>query len=149
MWVNHLLVVEDQALLRQALCAYLAKALGTTIGEAGSGTEALAQLRRAPWDVVLLDIGLGDISGVDVLKAAKAEQSCLAVIMLTLFNEAAVVRRCFRLGAAGFVTKDDFARDVLTAIQAAQAGRCFISPGVRLAQVRTEGLVRLVPSERL
>src|SRR5687767_11174787 len=125
-------------LFRESLCAFLGNTLPARVVGAGSGKEALSLLRHHAWEVLLLDIELGDMSGLDILRHGLAMQRSLSVIMLSLRNDPATVRACFADGAMGYVTKEDASVDVMSALAAARAGKRFISPRAAAALTQSQ-----------
>jgi DNA-binding NarL/FixJ family response regulator len=99
------LIVDDEAHVRVLLGALL-KQLGVkTTWEAADGTAGIAQAALHSPDVVLLDINLPEISGLDVLSRLKAEHPAIPVIMVSAQNTVRTVARANELGAAGYVVK--------------------------------------------
>jgi DNA-binding response OmpR family regulator len=122
---RHVLVVDDDRALRHAITALL-QAAGYHTDQAGDGPEALDKLRRQPVDLMLLDIGLPGMSGLDVLAHAREAQSPPRVVMMTADDTPEALLRSFRGQAHGFVRKPfpparivDIANDVLRASAAA------------------------------
>jgi two-component system, NarL family, invasion response regulator UvrY len=115
-------LVDDSHFLRERLKHLLADEPGILVtGEASSGRDALAQVTRQHFDLVLLDISLPDLTGFDVLLQIKQIQPALPVLMLTTHSEPQYVARALRLGAAGYVTKDQINEKLIAAIRAAAA----------------------------
>jgi putative two-component system response regulator len=102
--VGNVLVVDDEPELRSALRRILVTA-GHSVLEARSASEALAALSQSRLDVVVLDLGLPDGSGFDVLKAVKASGSATSVLVFTASNASEDMHEALRLGAAGYVRK--------------------------------------------
>src|SRR4051812_35158090 len=98
--VGNVLVVDDEPELRSALRRILVTA-GHSVLEARSASEALAALSQSRLDVVVLDLGLPDGSGFDVLKAVKASGSATSVLVFTASNASEDMHEALRLGAAG------------------------------------------------
>lgn len=113
-----ILICDDHALIREGLKRVLldsGKASG--VGEAASAEEVIAAVRRASWDIVILDINLGGRSGLDVLKELKAEFPRLPVLMLSTYPEEQFALRVFRSGANGYLNKNLATSDLLEAIR--------------------------------
>jgi DNA-binding response OmpR family regulator len=118
---RHVLVVDDDRALRHAITALL-QAAGYRTDQAGDGPEALDKLRRQPVDLMLLDIGLPGMSGLDVLAHARAAQSPPRVVMMTADDTPEALLQSFRGQAHWFVRKPfppakmvDVVNDVLRA----------------------------------
>ena len=75
-------------------------------GEAGTGPEAVKLARQQPWDVAVVDLSLGDASGLEVLKELKQARPKLPIMILSKHSEEQYARRSFKDCAAGYITKD-------------------------------------------
>lgn len=119
------LLVDDHPVVRSGLRAMLgASPVIMIIGEAGTATEALRQVRESAPDVVLCDLRLGDgPDGVAVTSAIRAEPDPPAVIILTTYDHDRDILRAVEAGAAGYLLKDATAADIAAAVQAAVTGR--------------------------
>jgi len=145
-----ILLVDDHALVRAGVRALL----GTierfaVVGEAGSGAEALELLARLDPDILLVDIGLKDINGLE-LTALIAERAPRArVLILSMYDNREYVSTSLRVGAAGYVLKDAPSEEIIAAVEALAVGGRFYSRAiaVRLGEDGTrEG--ELTPRER-
>jgi DNA-binding NarL/FixJ family response regulator len=129
--VIRVLVVENEALVRQGLTRVLA--LDPTIevvGEARDGNEGLAMIAdRAP-DVVLLDVRMPGLSGLDVLRALDRSGRKVPCLLLTTFDDPEVALAGIRAGAKGFLLKDVSFEVLTAAIRAVAAGGSFVRPAV-------------------
>lgn len=123
----NILLVDDHAILRAGLCKILKDDLNADIGEAADAAEALAQLKRQNWDIILLDISLPGRSGLDVLPELHSMQPNARIIVLSSFDDYQFAVRALRDGALAFLTKDRAARELLQAIQTVSLGRRFIT----------------------
>ncbi len=116
--MKRILIVDDHAVLREGVKRLFDRQAGTTsFGEASSGHEALRLAREEEWDIVVLDLSLGDRSGLEVLKALKQMRPQLPVLILSMHTEVPFARRAFKAGAAGYVTKDSSRAELMRAIQ--------------------------------
>jgi two-component system invasion response regulator UvrY len=123
-----ILTVDDHAVVRDGIKRIFdARDESTEFGEAGSAEEAIARVRDANWDVVVLDITLGDHSGIDVLKDLRAIRPKLPVLVLSMHSEAQFARRAFRAGAAGYITKDTLPDELARAILRVAGGGKYVS----------------------
>ncbi len=145
------LVADDHALVR----AGLKHILGQTgeisvVGEACDGQEVMAEARKTPCDVVLLDIGMPGRSGLDVLKQLRAEHPSVAVLMLTMYPEEQYAVRALRAGAAGYITKDSAPDELVSAVRKVASGGRYVS--MRTAEslaFEVQGRFRQAPHEAL
>lgn len=122
------LVADDHSIVRQGLARILAgdPELGVS-GEAGSGPEALDLARRGCFDVVVLDISLPGMGGLDVLKQLRVEKPGLPVLMLSIHPEEQYAIRALRAGASGYLTKGSAPEELVTAIKTLAAGERYIT----------------------
>lgn len=101
------------------------------IWEAGSGGEALEIARRSPPDVMLLDISLGDMSGIEVTNQLTVDRPGVKVIALSTYNQKRFVLEMLKAGACGYVCKID-ANDIVEAIRAVARGERYLSREITL-----------------
>src|SRR5438128_775703 len=103
----HILIVDDHAVVRDGVKRLVDEQLGAAVfGEASTAQEALQLVRQAHWDVVVLDIALGERNGLEVLKELQQLHPKLPVLILSMHAEDQYARRAFKAGAAGYITKD-------------------------------------------
>jgi len=103
--MTRMLIVDDHEVLRDGVKRVFEKQPGMpTFGEASTVNEALRLVREQDWDVVVLDISLGDRSGLEALKELKQIRPQLPVLVLSMHSEGQFARRAFKAGAAGYVT---------------------------------------------
>jgi DNA-binding NarL/FixJ family response regulator len=145
------LIVDDHAIVRSGVKNIVDQSGGPAVyGEASTAKDALNLVQTQVWDLVILDISLGETSGIDVLKHIKHIRPTLPVLILTMHPEQQYARRAFKCGAAGYVTKDSSATELQQAIQRVLAGRRYVSPSLAEALVvDLEGGVLRQPHERL
>lgn len=124
-------IVDDHALVRAGLRQFFADEVDLRVtAEAASGREALDIVRKGDVDVVLLDIGMPDVSGVDALAATRARAPELPVLILSGYAEAHYATTLLRLGASGYLNKDCDPEDIVRAVRTVARGRKFITPAV-------------------
>src|SRR5437867_4638819 len=127
----HLLIVDDHAVVRDGVKRLVDEQLGAAVfGEASTAQEALQLVRQAHWDVVVLDIALGERNGLEVLKELQPLRPKLPVLILTMHAEEQYARRAFKAGAAGYVTKDSSRAELLNAINKVMEGGKYVSPAL-------------------
>lgn len=122
-----ILLIDDHAILRAGLRRLLTDDLAAEVGEAADADEALVQLEREAWDVVLLDISLPGRSGLDLLPAIRSAYPAVRVIVLSSFGDQQFAVRALRDGAVAFLTKERAARELFDAIRTVMSGRRFIT----------------------
>ena len=128
--MSRLYIVDDQLLLRDGLHALLEGAGHTVVGEGAEPTQVVAEAQQRQAEVMLLDLGLGERSGFEVLQELKRRGSSVRAIIVTMSSQPRHVAEAVRLGAAGYVLKDSGAAELLQAIDAVTAGRRFFGPQV-------------------
>ncbi len=132
-------VVDDHQLVRMGLKQIIeAQSDFTWAGEAKTGREALALLRSAVCDVLLLDLSLPDMSGLDVLRQIKSHHEAVATLVLSAYPEKQYGLNVLRAGASGFVSKTADDAELCRAIRAAVRGGRYVSP--ELAEVLVSGM---------
>jgi DNA-binding NarL/FixJ family response regulator len=125
------LLVDDHVLVRDGLAVLLAGIGGFDIvGEAGTGEEALKQAQLLRPDVVLMDVRLPDIDGVEATRRIRAALPGTAVLMLTMYDDDATVFAAMQAGAQGYLLKDAEPDDVAGGIRAVTSGQAIFGPGV-------------------
>lgn len=123
-----ILICDDHKIVRDGLRQILQQLQDVTlIGEAASGNEALTSLKSATFDIVLLDISLPDMNGLEVLQALKAKWPLTNVLLLSMHPQEQYAIRALRLGASGYLTKDTASEELLLAVKRISAGGKYIS----------------------
>ena len=124
----NILLVDDHAVVRQGLKSTLKEAFPTAaFGEASTANEALQQVRRGKWNIVVLDIGLPGRDGMEALKDIKQERAQLPVIMLSMYPEDQFAVRVLKAGAAGYMNKEAAANELVDAVRCVLAGERYVS----------------------
>ncbi|HEV8107646.1 MAG TPA: response regulator transcription factor [Burkholderiales bacterium] len=124
-------VVEDQRMMRELLAAVLTKEPGiSVVGQAASGAQAIRMVRECAPNVVLLDVGLSDMSGIAVARVLRQAGDAVKLIALSVHSEPRVVDRMLRAGAMGYVLKSAATYEIIEAIRAVADGKVYLSPAV-------------------
>ena len=135
---TRILLVEDQTLVREGLRSLLAFAKDLEVaGEAGDGEEALFAIPRIRPDVVLLDIRLPKKNGLEVLQELSRAGALPPTIILTTFDDDALLFEALRAGARGFLLKDVTFEQLTSAIRQVAAGGRLIQPAVTERAIRS------------
>jgi two-component system NarL family response regulator len=132
-----ILIVDDHPVVRAGLTSMLGtQAELEVIGSASSGEEALAKLRQVEPDVLLLDLRMHGMSGVDTLMAMKRSAHDVRVIILTSFETDEDIYRAVQAGAHGYLLKDTSLKEMVEAIRTVHAGKRYIPRDIaaRLAE---------------
>jgi len=149
-------LVDDHRMVREALREVLTRVPDIeVVGEAGSGQEALDAAARCQPDVLVLDISLPDINGIEVATRLRDGGQAVKVVALSQFADKRFVTAMLRAGALGYVTKSAAGTELVLAIRAVAAGHGYFSPEIAgaLALDMREGTPeghaeRLAPRER-
>ena len=124
---RRVLIADDQD---QALTAVTALLLGDSfdvIGQVSDGRAALERTLKLQPDLVVLDISMPLMNGIEVAKELRRRASSAKIVFLTVHEEPDILANCFAAGALGYVVKTFMARDLIPAIEEALAGRVFVS----------------------
>lgn len=128
---HRIMIVDDHEVVRLGLRAILERyPQFEIVAEAGSGAEALREVRETQPDVVLLDIRLPDMSGIDVCSEITANYNDTKVIFLTSYAEDEMLFSAIRAGASGYVLKQIESDDLVKAIEAVSRGEALLDPAV-------------------
>ena len=126
-----LILADDQPLVRAGLRMLIAQTPDIDVaGEAGTGTEAVQLTRDTSPDVVVMDIRMPGMDGIEATQLITAGAVPTRVLVLTTFDDDDYVYGALRAGASGFLVKDMALDDILTAIRVVAAGDAIIAPGV-------------------
>ncbi len=128
--MTRIYLVDDQLLLRDGLHALLETAGHQVVGESSDPTHAVVEAQQQQAQVMLLDLGLGERSGFEVLHELKRRDSPVKALVVTMSAQPRHVAEAVRMGAAGYVLKDSGAAELLLAIDTVAAGRRFFGPQV-------------------
>ena len=139
--VCRILLADDHTLVRQGVRRILESQPDLrVVAEAGSGTEAIELAREHQPDLVLLDVGMKGLNGLEALTQLRRILPSLSVLMLSMHADERYVLRAIREGASGYVLKDCVEQELIEAVTAVRGGEQFFSPEVRrFAQRRVPG----------
>lgn len=125
------LIADDHAIVREGLRALVSAQPGlAVIGEAGSGTEAWRRTRELEPDVVVLDVSMPDMSGVEAAERISADCPRVKVLALTMHEERGYVTRMLRAGVAGYALKRSASSELVHAIRAVHGGERYVDPSL-------------------
>ena len=126
-----ILIVDDHAIVGGGLKQFLSNVGGFEVaGQARNGMEALSMLKTRRWDLLLLDIGLPDINGIEVLRRVKRDQPELPVLVFSMHAEDDYAMMALDAGAIGYLQKDSAPEEILVAIRRASSGERYLSPAL-------------------
>ena len=125
------LLIDDHELVRSGIRALLEKSEDIrVVGEAGEGHEALACIRETNPDVVLLDISLPGLNGLEVAAKARKDSPRLRIVFLSMHANEEYVLQALKIGASGYVLKQSSTRELELAVRSAKKGETFLSPAI-------------------
>jgi DNA-binding NarL/FixJ family response regulator len=144
--IPKVLLVEDHTLVRSGIRSLLERSSEVeVVGETGGGREALDLCRSLRPDMILTDVEMSDLNGIETARKLHSEFPETKVIMLSMHSDRQYVLESLRAGAMGYVLKDAALNELLTAIRSVAAGRRYLSPG--LADLVIEDYARRGTSE--
>jgi two-component system invasion response regulator UvrY len=145
------LIADDHPVVRRGLKEIIAETSDIIVaGEATNGLEVLSKVRATSYDVVILDITMPGMDGVDVLAQLRNEKPRRPVLMLSMHPEEQYALRALRGGASGYLTKESAPEELVAAIRKVSAGGRYVSSSLaeRLAAV-VQGNIDRLPHEAL
>src|SRR5512138_180904 len=132
-----LLLVDDHAVVRSGLKMLLENERDVEIvGEASSAAEAMEAAIRLKPNVILMDIGLPDLSGIDATREIKKRNANVAIVALTIHEDEEYFFKMLEAGATGYVPRRAAPEELLTAIRAAATGQVYLYPSLAKLLVR-------------
>jgi len=132
-----ILIADDHTLFRQGVRSLLEKHADIkVIGEAANAQHTLEQVRKLKPDLVLLDISMPGLSGLDIIPRIRKINPPTKVLILSMYENEEYLYRGLRAGACGYVLKKGAASDLLSSIEAAQVGEVYLSPSMSTQVVK-------------
>jgi DNA-binding NarL/FixJ family response regulator len=130
------LIVDDHAMLRDAIRVALELGGHEVVGEAGDGNEAFRLVEQLGPSVVLMDVSMPGPDGIEVTRRLCARDAELRVVMVTMHGNPAHVARAVRAGACAYLTKDFSMQDIVSAVEKVAAGDVVLSPNLAGSMLR-------------
>jgi DNA-binding NarL/FixJ family response regulator len=144
------ILADDHQIVRQGLRQLLALAPDVSVvGEAANGQEVLALIDLVDCDVLLLDMTMPGLCGVELIKRIKQCRHVPLILVLSMHNEGQIVTRALKAGAVGYITKDSDPEMLVSALRKVAKGGKFIDPVLVDEMVFEIGLDNRAPHERL
>nr|WP_230380303.1 response regulator transcription factor [Pseudomonas putida] len=144
------MVAEDHTIVREGIKQLIGLAKDMqVVGEAANGEHLLDSLRHTRCDVVLLDISMPGVSGLEAIPRIRALHDAPAILMLSMHDEAQMAARALKAGAAGYATKDSDPALLLAAIRRVAGGGRYIDPALADRMVFEVGLTESRPLHTL
>jgi len=145
-----IVIADDHAMVRGGLTQIVATTSDIeVVGEATQGDEVLALLGQTPIDLLLLDMTMPGLSGVELIQRLHEEKPALPILILSMHNAVPVVARALKAGASGYVTKDSEPEVLLMAIRKIAGGGKYIDPALVDAMVFDSSDNDILPHENL
>jgi DNA-binding NarL/FixJ family response regulator len=136
-----ILLADDHEVVRRGLCALLRGQPDWDVcGEAGNGREAVELALKLKPDVVILDIGMPSLNGLEATRQILKANPATKVLILTLHDSDQVVQEVLNAGARGFLLKSDAARDLVAAVEALRRDKIYFTP--KVASMVLDGYLR-------
>ncbi len=126
----HVLIAEDHTLVREGTRQLLERNGVTVVGEAANGEEAVRLTEMLRPDLVLMDIGMPKLNGLEATKIIKQQHPGVAVLVLTAYDDDQYVFALLEAGAAGYLLKDSRGQEVVEAVRAVAAGESVLAPSI-------------------
>jgi DNA-binding NarL/FixJ family response regulator len=124
------LIADDHAIVAQGIASLL-KAHGfDVVGTVGDGQQLVAEATRLRPDVIVTDVSMPGMTGLDVMARLRAERIDSRIIVLTMHNDGELATRALRAGASGFLLKESAGEELVSAIEQVIQGRIYLTPAV-------------------
>ncbi|MDP2917574.1 MAG: response regulator transcription factor [Dehalococcoidia bacterium] len=135
-----IVLADDHLMVRQGVKALLCTEPDfQIIGEAGDGTEAAKLVESLKPDVLVTDLKMPEVNGIELTRQTRELSPKTAVVILSIHGENAYVFEALRAGARGYVLKESISDDLANAIRAALCGNCYLSPPLTEERVKAYG----------
>lgn len=137
-----ILIADDHAVMRNGI-KHLCEDMGDVVvaGQAENGREVMALLAQHQFDLVLLDLTMPDVSGIELIERIRAGDAKLPILVFSMRNEFHVAKLALKAGANGYFCKGSKERDLIAAIRAVAAGKRYVDPTI-VEQSMFEATVR-------
>ena len=148
-----IVITDDHDIIRQGLKSILAQRPAyKVIGEAQDGEDALEKAGKLKPDVLLLDISMPKISGLDIIEQVKKRSPATKIIMVSVHKMSAYILKAFKSGVSGYLIKENAAEELLLALGRVCAGKAYLSPTASeflVEQIKKGGMDKLLKKEEL
>lgn len=147
------LIADDHDLIRQGLKSILQqRSEYTVIGEAQDGEEALEKAEKLKPAIMLLDISMPKISGLDIITQVKRRSPETKIMMISVHKMSAYIMKAFKAGVSGYLIKENAAEELLLALGRVSSGKIYLSPTASeflVEEITAGGLDKLLKKEEL
>ena len=123
-----IILADDHAILRTGLKLLLSNEESVeVVGEASNGNEVLELTEKIPADVLILDLSMPGVHGLDVIKELKEHNNPINILVLTMHSEEQYIKTAMEAGASGYLEKSAFDTELLTAVKTVAAGKIYLN----------------------
>ena len=127
--MNQVIIADDHPVVLKGLKEIIQEGFDMVkVDEAGKGYELINKIQASDYDLVLLDISLPDINGLEVLKELKKKKPKLPVLVISMYPEEQYALRALKAGAQGYLTKQSAADELVLAVRKILSGKRYVSP---------------------
>jgi two-component system, NarL family, invasion response regulator UvrY len=124
-------IADDHEIVREGLIRLVSECRDMSVcGDASTGSEVIRRAKSETWDVLVLDISMPDVNGLEVIQQLKILKPDLKIVVFTMYNESSHAVRVLRAGAMGFLSKDRPPKEVLETIRKVYRGGRYITPSL-------------------
>jgi two-component system, NarL family, invasion response regulator UvrY len=127
-----ILIVDDHEFTREGVIRILSDAFSVTkVARAGNYNDAVTHVRDGKWDIMVVDINLADISGLELIKTVRKFDTKVPILVLSMVPVAQYLKRVLQAGATGYITKSEPAEELVHAVRLLLRGMKYFSPQVQ------------------
>jgi DNA-binding NarL/FixJ family response regulator len=138
-----ILLADDHTVMRTGLRALLERQPNLeVVGESENGRHTVETCASLKPDVVIMDVGMPILNGIEATKQIVSQYPAIAVVILSMYSDEAYVMRALTAGARAYLLKDSAARDLISAIEAVSQGKSFFSP--KVSRILAEDYIRVL-----
>ena len=131
-----ILIADDHAMVRQGIASFLGMSEECeVVGEAADGVEAIEAVKRTRPDIVLMDVSMPKLGGLEATLEIKKIDPKARILVLTQYEDTVYIKRFFKAGVAGYLLKKAVGSDLITALKAVVAGEVYIHPSIATGMV--------------
>jgi DNA-binding NarL/FixJ family response regulator len=131
------ILADDQAIFLEGLKSVLSKSekyVFEIVGTAANGEELLRLVRRKPADLLILDLNLSELDGLEIMHTMQRERISLRILVLTVYDDPKFVKSAFKSGAQGYILKDKGIDELFVALQQVLTEQVYVGEGVQLTE---------------
>jgi two-component system, NarL family, response regulator NreC len=133
---TRILIADDHALVRQGIASFLhISDAYEVVGEAADGVEAIQSAKKYKPDIVLMDISMPKLGGLEATLEIKKINPAIKILVLTQYEDTVYIRRFFKAGASGYLLKKAVGLELLTAIETVMSGKMYVHPSIATSVV--------------